>query len=640
LADIVSGVMMTMKTKGRGPFVSTIMLTVLLVLLSLLSFIPSVPAEQLISETYPNDDIFIMEGEAVVFTVALQPDVDLNDTIVQWYKDGNPVVGDGLSYRFQSGFEDNGTYKVTVFVVSNATTESHDWALTVMEVKEKFSISSWVPKEDVAITEGKEEYFFIEVDNPAEDNLTYRWFVDYEYQLGNDLSFFRYMPDLGSQGEHRIRVVIESIDNVEEHEWKVVVEDALEVTPIGDVDLQEGGTLDFTVRAPELLDSEVTWYLDDSTGSVATGRTYSFAPDHGSAGTHILTMNTTRGLGYQWIIQVEDVNRPPSVENGKVVRATKGEAAKLNGVATDPDNDIVLYEWDFDGDGTFDHTSQNDGRTTYAYSRTGTYLATFRVTDSHGETATTTFQCTVTDPVSLSGWHYGAILLAILVLLVLVWIVRDISRERKARARAKELERLARLDKVKEPIRDDEVEELPVFEDIEEVEEEEEEPEFDMVPYAMKMADREMDAEGDADETEISVGEVEVRPKVREKPEEEVEEDEADKEREELDALLMGLAAKAEKEKADLRSKRASAEVGAEDTDIHIGPSHDRARKHKKKKKKKKVVEEKARASMGAEADLEAGDDTDDLDVVMQSLVDKGLAERRAKPKKKKRKKR
>jgi PKD repeat protein len=60
----------------------------------------------------------------------------------------------------------------------------------------------------------------------------------------------------------------------------------------------------------------------------------------------------------------------------------------FTGAGTDTDGSIVKFEWDFDGDGTFDFTSTTTGNTTHSYNTAGTYNAVFRVTDNDGLTAT------------------------------------------------------------------------------------------------------------------------------------------------------------------------------------------------------------------------------------------------------------
>lgn len=59
----------------------------------------------------------------------------------------------------------------------------------------------------------------------------------------------------------------------------------------------------------------------------------------------------------------------------------------FSGSGSDPDGTIAKYEWDFQGDGTFDFTSPTTGNTTYTYTSPGTYSALFRVTDDQGMTA-------------------------------------------------------------------------------------------------------------------------------------------------------------------------------------------------------------------------------------------------------------
>ncbi|MDX9971064.1 MAG: PKD domain-containing protein [Candidatus Gracilibacteria bacterium] len=63
-------------------------------------------------------------------------------------------------------------------------------------------------------------------------------------------------------------------------------------------------------------------------------------------------------------------------------------------LSTDPDNNIVQYEWDFDSDGK---TDAFDMRAKYTYKEAGTYTATLRVTDSDDNVSTATQVIKVTD---------------------------------------------------------------------------------------------------------------------------------------------------------------------------------------------------------------------------------------------------
>ncbi|RJQ30860.1 MAG: PKD domain-containing protein [Actinobacteria bacterium] len=83
------------------------------------------------------------------------------------------------------------------------------------------------------------------------------------------------------------------------------------------------------------------------------------------------------------------------------------------GNSTDPGNDVVSYQWDLDGNGTFETVGQN---ASYRYDNPGTYTVTLKVTDDDGaqgtDTATVvvsnTRPATVTNPVSGPATTIGA----------------------------------------------------------------------------------------------------------------------------------------------------------------------------------------------------------------------------------------
>jgi len=58
------------------------------------------------------------------------------------------------------------------------------------------------------------------------------------------------------------------------------------------------------------------------------------------------------------------------------------------GLGTDNNGFIQLFEWDFDGDGTFDWQSAANGTTSHTYASDGIYRAVLRVSDDEGLTGT------------------------------------------------------------------------------------------------------------------------------------------------------------------------------------------------------------------------------------------------------------
>jgi len=101
------------------------------------------------------------------------------------------------------------------------------------------------------------------------------------------------------------------------------------------------------------------------------------------------------------IVIVSDGSTP-----NKAPRAFPGEniAAKVNTQVNftgyyglDDDGTIVLYEWDFDGDGTYDWSNANNITATHVYTTVGIYTARLQVTDNLGLTANATITVTITE---------------------------------------------------------------------------------------------------------------------------------------------------------------------------------------------------------------------------------------------------
>ncbi len=82
---------------------------------------------------------------------------------------------------------------------------------------------------------------------------------------------------------------------------------------------------------------------------------------------------------------------------GNAVTVKPGETVQFNGAGTDEDGEIVLYEWDFNNDGVYEWSSEENGRITNIYNKEGTYAAVLRVTDDDGRTATDSRVITVGD---------------------------------------------------------------------------------------------------------------------------------------------------------------------------------------------------------------------------------------------------
>jgi PKD repeat protein len=120
----------------------------------------------------------------------------------------------------------------------------------------------------------------------------------------------------------------------------------------------------------------------------------------------------------------EPVPGTPTAIAGQDVSISPGGTVQFSGAGTDDDGSITKYEWDFDGDGVFEWSSNENGLTTFIFNNVGTYTATLRVTDDSGKTATDSLTVTVKSPEDDEGRLPSLSLLAVVILLGIISVLR------------------------------------------------------------------------------------------------------------------------------------------------------------------------------------------------------------------------
>jgi PKD repeat protein len=139
---------------------------------------------------------------------------------------------------------------------------------------------------------------------------------------------------------------------------------------------------------------------------VLTGTTFALDHTYAEPGTYTVVVevcdddasDTVDGCGsaqFTATIAPPRVNVAPTAVVTGALTALEGSTVSLSGTSsTDPDGSIVLYEWDLDGDGTFERTGPT---TSVSLPDQGDVTVTLRVTDDDGATHTTTRTITFTD---------------------------------------------------------------------------------------------------------------------------------------------------------------------------------------------------------------------------------------------------
>ena len=118
-----------------------------------------------------------------------------------------------------------------------------------------------------------------------------------------------------------------------------------------------------------------------------------------SLGAHTVTFQVQDNVG-AW--SVEDsrtlvVGIAPVAKAGDDIEVEPKTEVQFIGLGND-DGTIVNYEWDFDGDGNYDWSSERHGITTTIYYQIGSYTAVLRLTDDEGFTSTDSRTITVIRP--------------------------------------------------------------------------------------------------------------------------------------------------------------------------------------------------------------------------------------------------
>ncbi len=144
-----------------------------------------------------------------------------------------------------------------------------------------------------------------------------------------------------------------------------------------------------------------TWDFDD--GSTGYGATPTHQFSAVKSYTVTLTVTDEDGLtDTDTVAVVIGANNLPLPVAAAPESPSVGEEVTFDASgSSDEGGEIVQYEWDFDGNGTYDATGVT---ATHTYTAEGTYHVTLRVTDNLGEEQTTTIVVTVSESAPPTGY--------------------------------------------------------------------------------------------------------------------------------------------------------------------------------------------------------------------------------------------
>jgi PKD repeat protein len=135
-----------------------------------------------------------------------------------------------------------------------------------------------------------------------------------------------------------------------------------------------------------------SWDLDGDGTEDAEGRLQTYAYD--TPGTYLVRVTVTDSNGLTaedttTVVVHPEVNLAPVPVPSVEQWVRPGRSLDFRELSYDPDGRIVLYQWDFEGNGTFDYASDVNGNTSHVYPEEGIYAAVLLVTDNRGEVNST-----------------------------------------------------------------------------------------------------------------------------------------------------------------------------------------------------------------------------------------------------------
>jgi PKD repeat protein len=138
---------------------------------------------------------------------------------------------------------------------------------------------------------------------------------------------------------------------------------------------------------------------ETSTQSATASHTYTDIGIY-TARLRVTDNDGNRGIGTTRI-KVKPEGAPSATASASVTHGPAALTVTFSGSVSDLDT-IVNYEWDFDGDGTFDFGPYESADTAHVYTRPGSYTAVLRVTNDKGLTDTASVDILVTAGITAS----------------------------------------------------------------------------------------------------------------------------------------------------------------------------------------------------------------------------------------------
>ena len=234
--------------------------------------------------------------------------------------------------------------------------------------------------------------------------------VTYSWDFGDGASGSGISPShaFANDGTYTVSLaVINNVSAVDVDTLSVfVAKSAPIVEPIADMRTDIGTSVPFLILAYDIDGYISSYKWDFADGGTASTRaaSHTWMRD----GAHRVTWNVSDddGAFTRGSFWVNITNVPPVASFTAPTSANEGVNVRVDATgSSDPGNDIVLYEWDWNGDGKYDNSSATPVFN-YVYYKPGAFNLTLRVTDGEGSTNSTYKRITINNVVPTASLSF------------------------------------------------------------------------------------------------------------------------------------------------------------------------------------------------------------------------------------------
>lgn len=360
--------------------------------------------------TDPVDTIGLTSPVTVRFDASQIPvDTDVYSILsYSWnFGDGSTATGQAVTHQYTQKAEGNGVYTVTLNVeyMDLKSGERFDYEeSTQVVIENELTAASFIANPSSGDVPLLVEFDATSSFDPDGEIVSYEWdfdgdgryddgegeVVEYTFtQEGNYEVSLRVTDNNGESATTSETIEAGSVGGLR----------AIITAPVGEEDsYYVDEKYEFEGDLSQIREGKIVkyeWDLGDGTKKTSKSVTHSYE----SAGTYqvVLTVSDANGNSDETILEItvlEEGTAPTAVIETDVTSGPVPLKVSFDGSSSiDPEDDIVSYEWDFDGDGVSDETGDTASTT---YQEMGSYEAMLLVTDSVGNTNEKTITITVT----------------------------------------------------------------------------------------------------------------------------------------------------------------------------------------------------------------------------------------------------